>query len=111
MFKTTKRIPIGRVSGLLATLSLLAAPAVADETYVVDPMAGNGSGALFRVDAANGNRTLVSDFGNAAQGPLGVNPLGIALEAAGTVLIIDLGTGTIVIPRDAADTVLVSDPD
>jgi Ca2+-binding RTX toxin-like protein len=34
------------------------------------------------VDAASGNRSLVSDFGNAAQGPLGIDQEGLALEPA-----------------------------
>ena len=42
---------------------------------VADPDAGtNGAGALFRVDPATGGRTLLSDFGDAAQGPIGVRP-------------------------------------
>jgi hypothetical protein len=44
---------------------------------------GTGSaGALFRVDPAAGSRTLLSDFGNAAQGPTGVNPRGVAVVPA-----------------------------
>jgi Ca2+-binding RTX toxin-like protein len=97
MLKTCTRTPLGRVLGLslLAILALDAAPAAADETYVVDQDAGSGAaGALFRVDTASGNRSLVSDFGNAAQGPLGSDPSGLALEASGTVLVIDKDAGT-----------------
>ncbi|CAN5754321.1 hypothetical protein BH20PSE1_BH20PSE1_20630 [soil metagenome] len=97
MLKTCTRTLLGRVLGLslLAILALDAAPAAADETYVVDHDAGSGAaGALFRVDAASGNRSLVSDFGNAAQGPLGADPSGLALEASGTVLVIDFSAGT-----------------
>ena len=62
---------------------------------VIDSNAGTGGfGALFRVDAMSGNRSLVSDFGNAAQGPLGVDPTGLALEAGGTALVIDFDAGT-----------------
>ena len=62
---------------------------------MVDFNAGTGGfGALFKVDAASGNRSLVSDFGNAAQGPLGLDPAGLGPEAGGTVLVIDQGAGT-----------------
>ena len=97
MLKTYTHTPAGRVLGLslLATIALGAAPAGADETYVVDTRAGTDThGALFRVDPASGNRSLVSDFGNAAQGPLGSSVSDLALEAGGTVLVIDLRAGT-----------------
>ncbi|MGH8581236.1 MAG: hypothetical protein ACREWG_00270, partial [Gammaproteobacteria bacterium] len=72
-------------------LALEAAGAV----LVIDNAAGTGTrGALFRVDPASGARTLVSDFGNPAQGPLGDDPFGLAPEAAGTVLVIDNDAGT-----------------
>jgi len=46
---------------------------------VIDLGAGtNGKGALFSVNPINGNRIVLSDFGNAAQGPLGLNPAGVA---------------------------------
>lgn len=42
---------------------------------ITDNLAGTGgNGALFLVDPGNGKRTLLSDFGSAAQGPLGVAP-------------------------------------
>jgi streptogramin lyase len=55
---------------------------------VIDPGAGTGSlGALFRVDPVTGVRTLLSDFG---VGPnQGVNPIDIAVEASGNILVID----------------------
>ncbi|WP_281849188.1 hypothetical protein [Dyella sp. GSA-30] len=40
---------------------------------LVDEAGTNGEGALVKVDAATGFRTLISDFGNAAQGALGAN--------------------------------------
>ena len=98
MLTTFTHTPSGRVLGLslLAAIALGAAPAAADETYVVDFSAGTGGfGALFRVDPMSGNRSLVSDFGNAAQGPLGLDPSGLALEAGGTVLVIDQAPGRI----------------
>jgi hypothetical protein len=61
---------------------------------VIDPSAGTGGrGALFRVEAS-GTRTVVSDFGAIAQGPLGVNPVGVTVQADGSILVIDLSAGT-----------------
>ena len=42
----------------------------------------NGRGGLFRVTLADGSRTLVSDFGNAGQGPIGDAPIGGAAAAS-----------------------------
>jgi hypothetical protein len=39
-------------------------------------------GGVFRIDPATGDRTLVSDFGDASQGPLGVSPTGVAIIVA-----------------------------
>lgn len=50
--------------------------------------------ALFRVDPATGNRTVLSDFGNSNQGPLGVTASGIAIEAGGSILVTDIDSGT-----------------
>ncbi|HEV8614204.1 MAG TPA: post-COAP-1 domain-containing protein [Methylomirabilota bacterium] len=67
---------------------------VAGDAVVIDTSAGTGSlGALFRVDATTGARTLLSDFGNPAQGPLGVDPIGVALEASGQILVTDQTAG------------------
>ena len=89
---------MGRIKScgrLLAVLAIGATSAAADETFVVDRTAGTGvNGALFRVDPTNGNRTLLSDFGNAGQGPLGSDPQDVAVETNGTVLAIDAGGGT-----------------
>jgi len=48
-----------------------------------------GRGALFLVDPISGARTLLSDFGDTEQGPIGVNPFGVAVEASGNILVID----------------------
>jgi hypothetical protein len=62
---------------------------------VIDYAVGTGgNGVLFRVDPATGNRTLLSDFGNSAQGPTGVDPVGVAVEASGFILVIDEDAGT-----------------
>lgn len=58
-----------------------------------------GNGALFSINPATGTRTLLSDFGNATQGPLGQTPTGIARGAGGTIFVIDPDAGTD-IPND-----------
>ena len=68
---------------------------IASDTLVVDPEAGtNSQGALFRVELATGMRTLLSDFGNPAHGPVGREPTGIARGRFGVVLIMDPDAGT-----------------
>ncbi|MGH2670303.1 MAG: hypothetical protein ACRDH5_14500, partial [bacterium] len=60
---------------------------------VVDEDAGTGSrGALFRVDPLSGARTLVSDFGSGANP--GAEPVGVAVESNGTLLVVDADAGT-----------------
>jgi len=62
---------------------------------VVDPDAGtDGRGALFRVDATTGARTVLSDFGDARGGPLGDSPTGIVVDSDDVIAIIDPGAGT-----------------
>lgn len=64
------------------------------DSLVVDPLAGtNGLGALFRVDAESGNRTVLSDFGNVLQGQPG-RPESVAVEANGKILALDRSGGT-----------------
>jgi alkylation response protein AidB-like acyl-CoA dehydrogenase len=46
---------------------------------------GDGNGAVFRVDPATGTRTILSDFGNAAQGRLGQDVEGVAVRETGPV--------------------------
>lgn len=61
--------------------------------YVLDQEAGtNGIGAIFQINA-DGARTLFSDFGNNAQGPVGVNPVSITIGQSG-LLVLDGGAGT-----------------
>jgi hypothetical protein len=65
------------------------------QILVVDLDAGtNNRGALFRVNSASGNRTLLSDFGDSAQGALGYFLVGVAVEASGQILVIDNLGGT-----------------
>jgi hypothetical protein len=74
--------------------------------FVIDPSAGTslesceisffkpGCGALFKVDPLTGNRILVSDFGVAAKGTIGVFPFALAIDASGDVFVLDLSAGT-----------------
>jgi hypothetical protein len=65
------------------------------DSVVIDANAGTGGrGALFGVDRVAGARTLLSDFGAAVEGPLGLNPVGVAIESTGQILVIDLDAGT-----------------
>jgi Bacterial Ig domain len=50
-------------------------------------------GVLFSVDPASGFRTMVSDFGNPAQGERGIDPLGVAIGTSGNILVTDLAGG------------------
>ncbi|MCI0454136.1 MAG: hypothetical protein L0Y68_03975 [Candidatus Dadabacteria bacterium] len=64
------------------------------DILVIDTSAGTGGlGVLFRVDPANGNRTVLSDFGDPAQGPLGENPIGVTIDSGGDILVIDNDAG------------------
>ena len=48
---------------------------------------------LVRIDPVTGARTIVSDFGDSGQGGLGVEPRGVAVEAGGSILVIDAQAG------------------
>jgi uncharacterized repeat protein (TIGR03803 family) len=65
------------------------------QILVVDVGDGaNNRGALFRVNPTTQIRTIVSDFGNPGQGPLGQRPFGVAVEANGQILVVDGSAGT-----------------
>lgn len=61
---------------------------------VLDNQGLSGSGTLFQVDPVSGVRTIVSDFSNAAQGPIGVDPVGIVQSAAGALMVVDKDAGS-----------------
>ncbi|MEO6919104.1 MAG: hypothetical protein ABI171_08835 [Collimonas sp.] len=67
---------------------------------VSDGSAGTGGrGALFKVDPLTGTRTLLSDFGNSAEGPLGDYPIGVLaqgglIDSFPTIYVIDAFAGT-----------------
>jgi hypothetical protein len=62
---------------------------VIDQRAGTDCGFGSGCGALFSVNPVTGNRVLVSDFGNALQGPTGLLPWNIAFDANGQLLVTD----------------------
>ena len=66
------------------------------QILVDDINAGTNSlGALFRANPTTGARTLLSDFGNSNQGPLGSGFLGgVTVEPSGQILVVDLDAGT-----------------
>lgn len=70
-------------------------PATAQTRILVaDPEAGTGRrGALFSVDEL-GNRTTISDFGFSLQGPRGLDPMEVAVQPGGLILVLDKGAGT-----------------
>ncbi len=51
-----------------------------------------GKGRLYRIDPRSGIRTILSDFGNSAQGPLGASPWAVAADHEGNILVADAGT-------------------
>jgi len=64
------------------------------DIYVIDEQAGtDGRGALFKLDLS-GNRTILSDFGNPGQGPLGGSPIGIGLGSNNVIWVINVDGGT-----------------
>src|SRR6478735_101696 len=72
-----------------------ASPAIPGDFLVIDSAAGTGGhGALFTVHPVTGSRTILSDFGNAIQGPTGVGLSGIAIEPSGRILVTSYNAGT-----------------
>jgi hypothetical protein len=81
--------------GPLGANPLGVAVEVAGTILVTDHFAGTDSrGALFRIDPQTGTRSVLSDFGDSAQGPLGGDPVGVAVEVAGTILVSNSVAGT-----------------
>jgi hypothetical protein len=88
------------ILGLTSFAPIHASDVPAGTIMVIDSGSGtNGQGALYEVDPNTGTRTLVSDFGNASQGPTGQKLVAItiqvdALGLNSTVLVADAGAGT-----------------
>jgi len=96
---STVRLFLIAIFSLLFVVSLLNGENRAQDSpggyLVIDSNAGTEArGALFRVDPLTGDRTLVSDFGDASQGELGNLPGGIAVEGDGNILVVDSTVGT-----------------
>ena len=70
----------------------------AGNALVIDDSSTNAEGGLYLVDLTPGptfgQRTIISDFTNPAQGPLGQTPRGVALDSSGNALVVDGRTGT-----------------
>jgi len=72
--------------------------------YVIDSINNSqntaviASGALFRIDPSNGNRTLVSDFNDQTKGP-GDDPREITTTASGDLLVADDFLNTLAQPK------------
>lgn len=64
-----------------------------NSVLVTDDFSG-GDGLLFRVNLTTGDRQVISDFGDAGQGPLGEDPNGVTLEDSNNALVTDRDGGT-----------------
>lgn len=58
-------------------------------TAIIATDGGDDPGILFSVDLLSGNRTVISDFGDPSQGPVGHDPTGVALNSDGNALVVD----------------------
>jgi hypothetical protein len=86
-------IALAAVSGLLG---------LGSNIFVVDNDAGTGGfGAIYQINPLSGQRTLLSDFGNSAQGPVGINPVSIAVAPAGLLSVLGINAGLLVLDDDA----------
>ncbi|WP_157664025.1 hypothetical protein [Burkholderia ubonensis] len=77
--------------------------------YVLDTSGGsNYSGTVLKVDASDGNRTTITDFGNLSTGPLGADVDGLVAGADGyTLLVTDDDEDSGLYPNAAADLISV----
>lgn len=98
-------------AGLSRGTDLFLAIEDATAVFAVIPLSGvppNARYALFRVDAATGSRAIISDFGDASQGPLGA--AGLAIEHSGDFLVVGLDrTALVRVSRSTGARVVVSD--
>jgi hypothetical protein len=82
-------------AGLLFVGSPVQAAIKTGDILVTDQIGGtNGRGALLLVHPTTGQRTVFSDFGKPAQGPLGTGGLtSVAVGATGQIFVSDLSSG------------------
>jgi hypothetical protein len=82
------------IGGSLLIYSPAQAEIKSGDILVADQIGGtNGLGALFLVNPKTGQRVVLSDFGNPAQGPLGSAVVSVAVGAGGRVFVSDLFAG------------------
>lgn len=88
------------LAGLLSVASPARAELKAGDILVIDSLGGtdplggmNVRGALILVDPETGQRTELSDFGDPAQGPLGLAPGSVAVDIEGRIFVTDLFAG------------------
>lgn len=85
-FSSRRQGPIG-----VDLENIAAIPGESERYLATDSEFGTeGRGALFAIDGRSGRRTLVSDFGDAAKGPVAVNPTAFVFEPnSHRVLVLD----------------------
>lgn len=67
---------------------------IGDILVVDDSSDINPEGLVFVINPNNGQRTVLSDFSNPAQGPLGDDPRDLVMEPDGNICVIDSDGGT-----------------
>jgi hypothetical protein len=77
-------------SGNFATASIF----VGDILVVDDSSGINDQGVVFIIFPNNGDRAILTDFGNPAQGPVGEDPRDLVMEPDGNICVIDSDAGT-----------------
>lgn len=87
-----------RVPVMLAVASVILGGLVVAAQAQLNPgdilVVDSAADALSSVDPQTGQRTILSDFNDASQGPLGNDPEEVAVEAQGTILVIDADAGS-----------------
>jgi hypothetical protein len=92
----TAQGPLGKEPTGIAVLSSLLG--LGNRIEVTDPESGtNMQGAVFQIDPQTGIRSILSDFGNSAQGPLGADPISITTTDG----LLGLGAGILVLDDQA----------
>ncbi len=90
-FGSAAQGPVGADPEAIAMLS--PTEALVLDSNAQPPGGGIARGLLFRVNLASGARTVLSNFSDIAQGPLGIEPSDVEFEANGALVVIDSATG------------------